>query len=108
MRRPKNRPRIVPGIRSPIHAVQALPPMTPRIVATVTMATNAVSAVPGVRWTKGTAINGSHIMREAPTAAMARRLAPKRWVSHAAGSCTICAATGSAVSRPIVTGLAPR
>lgn len=108
MRRPKKRPRIAPGMRSPIHAVHALPPMTPRIVASVTIATNAARAVAGGSWTKGTAIRGSHTRREAPTAAMASRLAPKRCVSQAAGSWMTCAATGSAVSSPMVTGLAPR
>ena len=60
--------------------------MTPRIVAVVTIATNAASAVDGARWTNGTTISGSHTRRAAPTAAMASRLAPNRWVSQAAGS----------------------
>ena len=73
-------------MRSPIQAVQALPPTTPRIVAAVTIATNAASAVDGANWMNGTAISGSHIRRDAPTAVMANRFAPNRWVSQAAGS----------------------
>jgi hypothetical protein len=107
-RRLKNRPRIAPGTRSPIHAVHALLPTTPRMLATVTTMTNVASAATSESPRNGTASIGSHTSREVPMEATASGLAPRRCVSQAAGSCSTCAATGSAVSRPMVTALAPR
>ena len=76
MRRLKNRPRIAPGTRSPIHAVHALFPITPKTAAIATTPTKTCSAVPADTLTKGSAIMGSQTSRAAPIPATATALGP--------------------------------
>jgi len=96
------------GTSSPIHAVHALFPMTPKIAASATTATKTRSAVGADHGMNGSAIIGSHTSRDAAIAVTATILGPNAWVSQAPGSWTIWAASGSAPMSPMARGLAPR
>src|SRR6185436_4815771 len=108
VRRPKKRPRTEAGTRSPIHAIQALLPITARTAVTAMSAMNSWRRVASLTGRYGKATRGRYTSREAPTAATASRFRPTTCVSHAAGMLSTLQATGSAPSSPITTGLAPR
>src|SRR5205809_1933532 len=108
VRRLKKRPRILPGTRSPIHAVQALLPRTPRIAAAATTTTKSWSFVSVVSRTNGSTTMGSQMSRAAPIVMTATTLGPKLRVSHAPGSCRTWEARGSAPTSPMTSGVAPR
>jgi hypothetical protein len=108
VRRPKKRPRRRSGTRSPIHATQALLPITLAIVLIATMPRKRWSLASRPASSVGSARSGKNVRREMPTAQRATVLRLRALVNQAAGRLATCAPSGSAPRKPITAALAPR
>ena len=107
VRRPKKRPRRRSGTRSPIHATQALLPITLATVLIATMPRKRWSFVSGPASSVGRARSGRNVRREMPTAQSATVLRLRAFVNQAAGRLATWAPSGSAPRKPMIAALAP-